>query len=441
MTIATSILAGCGNQKAIQPTQQAASGGAEVVKAEEGKVLNIRTWNEEFKSRMKSHYPGYEEVNATTGKIGDVQVNWIIVPSDDNAYQNALDEALLAQSSAAADDKVDLFLIEADYALKYVNTEYTLDVINDLGITQEQLADQYQYTKDVVTDANGNLKGVSWQACPGSMIYRRDIAKEVFGTDDPETIQSYFKDWDQFLESAATLKDAGYKVTASANDTSRVFSNNVTSKWVENGKINIDDNIMRWIEMSKIMVDEGYTTTYGMWSADWSKGFTQAGDVFSYFGPAWFLDFVLGGHDLDGQWATTVGPQGFFWGGTWISGAAGADNPTLVKSIMETLTANTDVMVNIVREDNDFANNMSAMTALAMDTSFGNTVLGGQNPLGMYCEGAETIDLSYLSAYDSGCIAELQSAMGDYFDGNNSLEEALDVFYRNVQITYPELSR
>lgn len=100
--------------------------------------------------------------------------------------------------------------------------------LSDLGITDADLADQY--TKDVVTDSNGNLKGSSWQACPGVMVYRRDVAKEVFGTDEPAEIQEIFNDWDKFNEAAAKLKDAGYLATSTVNDTYRVFSNNVTSK-------------------------------------------------------------------------------------------------------------------------------------------------------------------------------------------------------------------
>lgn len=85
---------------------------AEDAAADEGKVLNIYCWNEEFKSRLTDHYPGYEEVDGTHGKIGDVDVVWNITPSDDNAYQNNLDETLLKQADAAADDKIDLFLVE-----------------------------------------------------------------------------------------------------------------------------------------------------------------------------------------------------------------------------------------------------------------------------------------------------------------------------------------
>ncbi|HAT88571.1 MAG TPA: ABC transporter substrate-binding protein, partial [Roseburia sp.] len=84
--------------------------------SDEGKVLNIYCWNEEFKSRVTDHYPGYTEVDATTGTIGDVTVKWNITPNDDNAYQNNLDATLLKQADAAADDKIDIFLVEADYA-------------------------------------------------------------------------------------------------------------------------------------------------------------------------------------------------------------------------------------------------------------------------------------------------------------------------------------
>ena len=339
--MAATMLTGCGGSDTKKDSSKEAK---KVTVSDGGKVLNIRVWNEEFKSRMTDHYPGYKKVSDTEGKIGDVTVKWTITPSDDNAYQNALDEALKKQDSAAADDKIDLFLVEADYALKYVDTDYTLDVVNDLGVSKDALANQYKYTQDIVTNSKGALKGASWQACPAGMIYRRDIAKKVFKTDDPEKIQELFKDWDSFKAASKKLKDAGYLTTASVNDTYRVFSNNVTSKWVENKKINVDENIKAWVDMSKEMVDNGETTTHELWGSDWSEGFMKSGNVFAYFGPAWFIDFSMGYKDgvaldgsvvKDGGWALTTGPQSFYWGGTWICGANGTDNKSLVKDIIE----------------------------------------------------------------------------------------------------------
>lgn len=453
-----SVVAGCGSKTASEGTGEpqgnveadtnANGEDADVAEvadaADEGKVLNIYCWNEEFKSRVKDHYPGYEEVDATHGKIGDVSVVWSITPSDDNAYQNNLDAKLLEQENAAADDKIDLFLIEADYALKYVDTEYTMP-INELGITDADLADQYQYTKDVVTDSNGVLKGISWQAAPGVLFYSREVAKEVLGTDDPAVVQTYVSDWDKFVETAGTMKDAGYYMTSSVMDSYRVYSNNVTSKWVVDGKINIDENIMKWVEDSKKMYDAGQTGTHAMWSDDWSKGFYPEGKVFSYFGPAWLINFCMaadveGSIGNQGGWAATEGPQGFFWGGTWICAATGTDNASLVKDIMLQLTTNEEIMKDIVVADDDFANNKNVMNAMAEDTSYSSKVLGGQNPLAMYAAGVESIDLSNLSNYDSGCNAEFQSAVTNYFEGNATLEEALDLFYTAVLEKYPELT-
>lgn len=411
--------------------------------SDEGKVLNIYCWNEEFKSRLEDHYPGYTIVDGTTGTIGDVTVKWNITPNDDNAYQNNLDATLLKQADAAADDKIDLFLVEADYALKYVDTDYTM-AVKDLGITDADLADQYQYTKDIVTDSNGVLKGVSWQGCPGVLFYNREAAKEVLGSDDPADVQEYVKDWDTFNDTAAKLKDAGYKITSSANDSYRVYSNNVSSKWVTDGKITIDDNIMKWVDDSKELVDAGETSTAELWSDDWKKGFYPDGKVFCYFGPAWLVNFSMAAEDEGsianlGGWGATQGPQGFFWGGTWICAANGTDNQSLVKDIMLQMTTNDDVMKEIIEKDDDFVNNQDVIAEMA-DSSYSSKILGGQNPLGIYSAGVSKLDLSNLSAYDQGCNEEFQNAMKNYFEGNATKDEALDLFYKAVEEKYPELT-
>lgn len=427
-------------------TTEAASeeGGDTEVAEDTGKVLNIYCWNEEFKTRITDHYPDYEEVDATTGKIGDVEVKWNITPSDDNAYQNNLDETLLKQADAADDDKIDMFLLEADYALKYVDSDYTMQVA-DLGITDADLSKQYQYTKDIVTDSNGNLKGVSWQGCPGVLFYNRDAAAEVLGTEDPAEVQEYVKDWATFNETAGKLKEKGYKVTATVNDSYRVYSNNVTTKWVsDDNKVQIDDNIKAWVDDSKALVDAGETTTAELWSDDWSKGFYPDGKVFCYFGPAWLVNFSMaadteGSIGYNGRWGATEGPQGFYWGGTWCAAATGTDNPNLVKDIMLKMTTDDTIMKEIIEADDDFVNNQDVIAEMA-SSDYSSKILGGQNPLGIYSNGVSTLDLSNISAYDQGCNEEFQGAMKNYFDGNATYDEALQQFYTAIKEKYPELT-
>ena len=45
-TMVATMLVGCGSK-----------GTADAPAADEGKVLNIQAWNEEFKSRLIAHYP------------------------------------------------------------------------------------------------------------------------------------------------------------------------------------------------------------------------------------------------------------------------------------------------------------------------------------------------------------------------------------------------
>ena len=383
-TMIMGTLAGCGDSG-----NSSTAAKVNTDESAQGKVLNIYCWNTEFQDRFK-----YFE---KSGKLpSDVKVNFVVTPNENNAYQNALDAALLKQNDAPADEKIDIFLIEADYALKYVDTDYTM-AVSDLGITDSDLSKQYQYTKDVVTDSNGVLKGLSWQGCPGVLFYNRDAAKAVLGSDDPSEVQNYVKDWDTFNDTAKKMKDAGYTITSSANDTYRVYSNNVTSKWVVDGKINIDDNIMKWVDDSKELVDAGETGTYELWSDDWKKGFYPEGNVFCYFGPAWLVNFSMaadteGSIGYNGGWGATEGPQGFFWGGTWICAATGTDNQSLVKDILLQMTTNDDVMKEIIEKDDDFVNNQDVIAEMA-DSSYSSKILGGQNPLGIYSSGVSKLDL------------------------------------------------
>ena len=441
--------AGQPSSQAVQPSSAAGNDAAE------GKVLNIQVWNEEFANRLADHYPGFEKADpkdATKGgKIGDVTVNFIVTANKGNAYQDQLDAVLPGNASLEADKKTDIFLVEADYALKYVDADANVAMpLSELGISDADLSKQYQYTKDIVTDANGALRGASWQACSAGLIYNREMAKEVLGTDEPAKVQEFVKDWKTFNDTAAKLGEKGYLIEASVNDSFRVYSNNVTTPWVKDGKFTIDDNIMKWVDDSKVLYDAGYTTTDPLWDGSTWKGGFQANPkdtkkVFAYFGPAWFFNFSMGASEAgtianQGGWGLTTGPQGFFWGGTWICAAQGTDNPTLVKDIILTMTTDNAVMKEIAQKDSDCVNNKEVLKELASDASGNLAILGGQNPYEMLAKGAELVDMSKTSPYDQGCNESFQTVFKDYFEGKyTTKDEAVAAFKTAVGEKYPDL--
>ena len=371
------------------------------------KTLTIYCWNTEFKSRLDKYYPQGTSNELTYNELTDgskeiatingVKLNWVQVENEGNAYQTKLDEALKGQQDST--EKVDMFLMEADYALKYANGDVALS-IQDLGITDDDMSQMYQYTKDVATDTKtSELKGVSWQATPGLFLYNTKIAEDVLGTSDPEKVQEAVKDWDTFTATAQKMADKGYKMVSGFDDTYRCFSNNMSSPWVTDNKITDDPQI----------------------KADGSNA--KEGN---------------GGYGL---WKACSGPQAYYWGGTWICGAIDSDNQDIVADIMKVMTCNKDVAKAITEGEQDYTNNKAAIKEL-IDGGYTNAFLGGQDHLALLTEAADKISLeNKLSAYDQGCNEKFQGAVKDYFLGTvDSDEAALENFKKNITDLYGNLT-
>ena len=442
-------MAGCGGG-----SEGGSEGGGEA--SDGGKVLNIWCWNDEFQSRFNDYYPEVKEVaedKSTTTLNDGTTVKWTINPNENNNYQDKLDEALLKQADADADDKIDIFLVEADYALKYVDADVTMDV-KELGLTDDDMAQQYQYTKDIVTDSNGAQKGTTWQATPGLFAYRRSIAKDVLGTDDPEQVQEALSDWAKFDEVAAKASEKGYKMLSGYDDAYRTFSNNVAAPWVDGDTVKVDENIVKWIDQTKDYTDKGYNNKTSLWDENWAADQGPAGKVFGFFYSTWGINFTLLGNSLEtpvdqggkeevgngiyGDYAVCYGPQPYYWGGTWICAAAGTDNADIVKDVMLKLTCDKEIMKKITEDTQDYTNNQEAMQEIA-DSDFASDFLGGQNHIALFVEAAKKIDMSNAGPYDQGLNESIQTAFRDYFDGNVDFDKAKANFEKAAQEKYPEL--
>ena len=398
----------------------------------QGKVFNIYAWNEEFKGFFEKYYTVPEGVT----------VNWIINPSDGGVYQQKLDEALLNQASAADDDKVDMFLAEADYIGKYVDSEYTMG-IDQIGY---QNADtMYEYTIKAASDANGVCKGVSFQCCPSALIYRRSIAKDVLGTDEPDEVQALLDSWEKFEAVAADAKAKGYYMTASFAETYRVFSNNCTMPWVdENNNLQFDPQIEAWIDQTDEFVKNGYTLTAGVWDQEKNDQMFADGKVMCFFGPAWYFNFCMGNamdpeKGCSGDWAICEGPAAHFWGGTWLLAPAGTDNASLVADIMNTFINNEDVCSKLVSEEAQFSNNMKVNAKFAEDPNYGSEFLGGQNDVAVFSAMTDNIVWQNHTIYDQLLNEGLQNNLREYFQGTVDKETALANFYKYINETYPTI--
>ena len=432
-------LVACGAKEEAPATQAPAAEApaaeapaAEAPAAEEGKVFRIYAWNEEFKGYFEKYYEVPEGIT----------VEWVINPSDGGVYQDKLDEALLNQANASDDEKIDLFLAEADYILKYTDSEYTQD-ITALGVTD--FSNTYEYTVQAASDSNGVVKGVSFQCCPSALIYRRSIAEEVLGTSDPAEVQAKLDSWEKFDAVAAEAAAKGYLMTASEAATFRVFSNNGTSALVdEGGNLTLNDAIKTWQTQAKEYSDKGYTQTCDIRSDECTAQMFAEGKAMCYFGPAWYYNFSMGNaadpeKGCSGDWAICQGPQAHFWGGTWLLAATGTDNPTMVADVMNTFINDEEVCTNLIKNEAQFTNNQKVNAIVGNDPEYGNAFLGGQNDVAVYLDLAKNIKFEFKTIYDQLLTEGLQQYWREYCDGTVTEDEAMANYYKYINEKYPEI--
>ena len=392
----------------------------------DGKVLKIYAWNEEFKGFFEKYY------NVPEG----VTVEWVITPSDNGGYQDKLDTDLLNG------EQVDMFLAEADYIQKYADSDYTQD-ITAMGVTD--FSNAYEYTVKAASDANGVVKGVSFQCCPSALIYRRSIAKDVLGTDDPAEVQAALDSWEKFEAVADEAKAKGYYMTASFAETYRVFSNNCTSAWVdEENNLQFDDQINAWIAQTEKFIANEETLTAGIWDQEKNDQMFASGKTMCFFGPAWYFNFCMGNaqdpeNGCSGDWAICQGPAAHFWGGTWLMAPAGTQNADIVADIMNTFINNEEVCTALVANEAQFSNNKAVNEKFAADPEYGSAFLGGQNDVAVFAGMTDGIKWENHTIYDQLLNEGLQTYMQEYFKGTVDKDTAMANFYKHVNEKYPDI--
>jgi hypothetical protein len=315
--------------------------------------------------------------------------------------------------------------------------------VKTLGVTD--FSNAYPYTVEAATDEAGVIKGVSFQCCPSALIYRRSIAIDVLGTDDPAAVQEALSDWDRFAAVAAQAKEKGYYMTASESETYRVFSNNAAAPWVDDrGRLQFDSQIRAWMAQAKLFSDNGYTINTGIWDEEKNLQMYADGRTMCFFGPSWYFNFCMGNaQDPElgcfGDWAICQGPQAHFWGGTWLMASAFTDNPTMLGDVLDTFLNDEDVCFALVANEAQLSNNQSVNERFAADPGYGNAFLGGQNDVAVFLELAKQIRFRHHTGFDQTINESLQECWRAYCRGDLTEQEAMNQFYRMVTQQHPNI--
>jgi len=360
-----------------------------------------------------------------------------------DTYQTKIDEILEDSSNELYPD---LMGLEVDYVLKYVNSDYLLNV-TDCGVAEADWANQYQYNLDLGTNYDGNVKALFWQATPGCFQIRADLAEKYLGTTDQAELSKMFSSWDSIIEKAREVKEASggsCKLFSGYDEMFRVLSNSREIGWYdENDVIQVDANMEKYMELAKVCFEEELTYNTDQWSTDWYANMAGDGEssnaAIAFCGCPWFTYWCLG-EEWKGNTILVEAPEQFYWGGTGIAATANCADTELAGTIMKYFTCNTDTMLDINALNSDFVNNKETVAKMSENGVSCEFIYGDQDMIAFYLPQAENIDASNATAEDQTINAAWATQVTSYASGEKDLETAIADFKASVHDTYSYLN-
>lgn len=362
----------------------------------------------------------------------NIEVNITVVPNADFL-------AKLTPTMASGQDAPDVFTGESDYVRYLVDSPYWDDLSQTPYNVNMYKSDMWDYVLSVGTDTAGTIKALSWQASPGSVMYRTDMAEQYLGTGDSKAVSEMLSSYKSMLDVAATLKENGIKMFASWQDLFNMQFSNRETGWVVDNTLMLDDSMLSFMDIAKEINEKGYDLGVDPWSPEWTAA-VESKDTFCYVLPTWGYQFVVkpSAVTTKGKWGLAEGPVPYVKGGTWLGIYKDSPNKELAWAFVEYVTCNSEAQQSYAKEYGEYVSLKSADEALAKEA--GEEVLGGQNLYEFFNDQMSKIPNNQMSAYDGTINNAFLSATKAYANGTLTKEEAIQQFYDDVQSSYPELS-
>lgn len=394
----------------------------------EAKKLVVWSFTDELQNMVDNYYkpshPG-------------IEVEYSLTPTDQ--FPNKLDPVLASGNGAP-----DVFALEDAFVRKYI--EQGDNLLLDLTDVYNEVKGKMIAYPVEVGSYKGKVYGLSWQAAPGAMFYRRSLAKKYLGTDDPAEVQKYFTDLNKFIESAKILKaksNGNCVVVSTTGDMFMPYKGARKDPWVVNGKLFIDPAMEAYMDMAKLLKDEGLEGRQGQWAEGWFAGMkgelkTESGkpvEVFSYMLPTWGLHYVLktNAPNTSGDWAMIPGPAPYRWGGTWVAAYKNTKVPNLAKEFIKYVATDDTFLEQWATTTGDVVSNNNVINKVK-DT-FSEPYLGGQNHYAEFAKMANNVDGKLTQGTDQAIEGAFGEAVNTYVNGEKTKAEAIAEFKEQVKST------
>ncbi|WP_413376517.1 ABC transporter substrate-binding protein [Alkalihalobacillus sp. 1P02AB] len=380
-----------------------------------------------------------------------VEVELTIIPIED--YPTRLRPVLESGQGAP-----DVFTGELAFIKDWVEQEYWENLSQEPYNVEDFKEDYVEYVFELGRNSHGEIKAVSWQTTPGGIFYRRSIAQEVLGTDDPNEVGHMFTTMDGLYEVGDKMKAAGYRLFPDEGAIRWFAQGQNPEAWVnENDELIMTEGRMNHFDYAKELREKDLTAFAPEWSPAWfaamdgpinynagwdevDENNTNEVEVFAYALPTWGLHSVLkeNTEETIGDWALTNGPNPYFWGGTWLGIYTNSDKKEEAWDFIQMMTHDDEFLTEWALETGDVLSYLPVTEKIKDD--FSEEFLGGQNNYTFFLEEAQSINPGIVTRYDQQMDTLFGNAVSEYVEGSKTKEEAIQEFYNLVRNAYPHIT-
>jgi multiple sugar transport system substrate-binding protein len=273
--------------------------------AELSGTVKIWDWDEAFQKGM---IPEFNK------KYPNIKIELTVVNPND--YLQKLQSGI-----ASGSDVPDIILGESAYRGKL----FDLDVLEKLDAAPYNFdkSSVLDYTVPYLSNSKGDLIAVDQAITPAGFAFRRDLAKQYWGTDDPSELEKLIPTWADFIAKGKELKEkSGGKVLMfpGLGDAYTVLRGQNFAPYVNGSEIDLTGKLKKPLEILFQMRDAGILGKNELWTPAWSASMAKGQFMFypmAPWGPKWHIS--ANDPEGKGRWGLVKAPEGGFTrGGTAI---------------------------------------------------------------------------------------------------------------------------
>lgn len=284
----------------------------------EGRKVTLWSWaSGQFDAVQKGYFETHPDA--------DWEFEEVIIDADDYLTK-------LQQGYASGGDMPDLLMGEIGWRASAFA----------LGIWDNLEAEPYNfdrstvldYVPSVTSDAEGHVVGIENAQNPAFMAYKRDLAKEYLGTDDPAELEAMFQTYDDYITVGAEVYEkSGGTVTLFPGlgdiETMMWMQQRNQSNVNEAGEIEVSGKAKPILEMLAKARDAHAAGNLTIWSSQWYANYGQQVSIL-FPSASWSITFQIEPNDPEGcargNWgAFSPADGGYGWGGTCYGIYKGSD--------------------------------------------------------------------------------------------------------------------